>query len=209
MMRKTTRMRTGRKQAGQSMVELALLLPFLLLLLVATVEAGFALRDYLMLQSVNREGVRWAARTPPGEEYRAHFYDEGIPGVFDRIRIAADKAGLRAEDVNIVFSHIYILDGSPEIHQEVFPPGFEYPSTSYDDRMSQRAQDNADKAASVNAMRLAEGYEPLSNELVVIETFYRHETVWGFDIVGPFGKDWTMYALSTMRLIGTGRVGEE
>jgi hypothetical protein len=208
MMRKTTRMRTGRKQAGQSMVELALLLPFLLLLLVATVEAGFALRDYLMLQSVNREGVRWAARTPPGEEYRAHFYAEGIPGVFDRIRIAADKAGLRAEDVNIVFTHIYIQDGSPEIYQEVFPPDFMYPSAVYEDRMSQRAQDNADKAASVNAMRLAEGYEPLSNEVIVIETFYRHETVWGFDIVGPFGEDWTMYALSTMRLIGTGRVGD-
>jgi hypothetical protein len=107
-----------------------------------------------------------------------------------------------------VFTHIYILDGSPEIFQEVFPAGFEYPSTIYDDRMSQRAQDNADKAASVNAMRLAEGYEPLSNEVIVIETFYNHETVWGFDIVGPFGEDWTMYALSTMRLIGTGRVGE-
>ena len=209
MMRNTTGMRTGRKQAGQSMVELALLLPFLLLLLVATVEAGFALRDYLMLQSVNREGVRWAARTPPGEEYREHFYDEGIPGVFDRIRIAADNAGLRAEDVNVVFTHIYILDGDPEIYQEVFPPGFMYPSTSYDDRMSDLAQENADKAASVNAIRLEEGYEPLSNEVIVIETFYRHETVWGFDIVGPFGEDWTMYALSTMRLIGTGRLGEE
>ena len=208
-MSKTTGMRTERKQAGQSMVELALLLPFLLLLLVATVEAGFALRDYLTLQSVNREGVRWAARTPPGAEYREHFYEEGISGVFDRIRIAADEAGLRAEDVNIVFTHIYIQDDSAEIHQEVFPPGFVYPSATYDDRMSDLAQDNADKAASVNAMRLAEGYEPLSNELVVIETFYRHETVWGFDIVGPFGEDWTMYALSTMRLIGTGRVGDE
>ncbi len=208
-MSKTTGMRTERKQSGQSMVELALILPFLLLLLVATVEAGFALRDYLVLQSVNREGVRWAARTPPGEEYRAHFYDEGIAGVFDRIRIAADSAGLRAEDVNVVFTHIYIRDDSPVIYQEMSPPSFVYPSTTYDDRMSDLAQDNADKAASVNAMRLAAGYEPLSNEVIVIETFYRHETVWGFDIVGPFGEDWTMYALSTMRLIGTGRLGEE
>jgi hypothetical protein len=212
-MRDTKGIRTERKQAGQSMVELALLLPFLLLLLVATVEAGFALRDYLMLQSVNREGVRWAARTPPGEEYRDHFYDEGIGGVFDRIHIAADNAGLRAADVNIVFTHIYILDdGSAGIHQEVFPPGFVYPSRpspTYEERMSQRAQDNADKAASVNATRVAAGYEPLSNEVIVIETFYRHETLWGIDIVGPFGEDWTMYALSTMRLIGTGRSSEE
>ena len=209
MMRKTTEMRTERKQAGQSMVELALLLPFLLLLLVATVEAGFAMRDYLMLQSVNREGVRWAARTPPGEEYRGHFYDVGISGVFDRIRIAAQEAGLRAEDVNIVFTHIYVDGGDSVMHQEVFPPSFAYPSGDYLDRMTQRAEDNAAKAASVNAMREAEGYEPLSNEVIVIETFYKHETVWGFDIVGPFGEDWTMYALSTMRLIGTGRLGEE
>jgi hypothetical protein len=208
MMGKTTGIKTGRKQAGQSMVELALVLPFLLLLLVATVEAGFALRDYLTLQSVNREGVRWAARTPPGEEYRAHFHDEGISGVDGRIRIAAERAGLREEEINIVFTHIY-LDGDDYVmHQEMFPPGFPYP-TNYANKMTERAEDNRDKAASVNATRVEAGYEPLSNELIVVETFYRHETLWGFDIVGPFGEDFTMYALSTMRLIGTGRLGED
>ena len=111
--------------------------------------------------------------------------------------------------VNIVLTHIYIQDDSPEIYQATFPVGFEYPSASYGQRMSELAQDNADKAATVNAMRQAGEYEQLSNEVIVIETFYRHETVWGFDIVGPFGEDWTMYALSTMRLIGTGRTGEE
>jgi hypothetical protein len=45
----------------------------------------------------------------------------------------------------------------------------------------------------------------LENELVVVELFYRHETLWGMDIVGPFGADWTMYAQSSMRMIGTGR----
>jgi hypothetical protein len=54
-------------------------------------------------------------------------------------------------------------------------------------------------------MREGAGYEAWDNEVVVVEVFYRHETLWGFDIVGPFGADFTMYAQSSMRMIGTGR----
>jgi hypothetical protein len=67
------------------------------------------------------------------------------------------------------------------------------------------ADDNLAKYTQINALRGASGYEALENELVVVELFYRHETLWGMDIVGPFGADWTMYAQSSMRMIGTGR----
>jgi hypothetical protein len=198
------------------LLELALILPFLILLLVATVEAGFALRDYLMVQSANREGVRWAVRTPPGDEYREHFHSpEEVESVFNRILIAAEEGGLRSDDMSIVFTHIYIadenLDGDlePATFQATWPPGFDYPPGFEGAEVLDLSEDNATKAANINAARQSANYEPLWNELVVIEVFYRHETVWGFDIVGPFGEDWTMYARSSMRMVGTGRPADQ
>ena len=51
---------TGSK--GQSLVELALTLPVLLIMLLGLVEVGFALRAYLVLTNVSRETARLASR---------------------------------------------------------------------------------------------------------------------------------------------------
>ncbi len=47
---------------GQSLVELALALPLLLLMFAGLVEVGYALRNYLVVVNANREGTRFAAR---------------------------------------------------------------------------------------------------------------------------------------------------
>jgi hypothetical protein len=198
------------EKKGQSIVELALILPFIILLMIATVEAGFVLRDYLMVQSVNREGVRWAARTPPthGEEGRLEDFQEQVGEVFDRILSAAQDGGLRQEDVGIIVTHIYITsDGAPPAdppYPYVFqrPASFEMASNL---NVPALWADNQAQADQINSIRTSGVYEALDNELVIVEVFYRHETLWGFDIVGPFGEDFVMYAQSSMRLIGTGR----
>jgi hypothetical protein len=210
-MRGRTRVRP--KQDGQSMVELALILPFLLLLLVATVEAGFVLRDYLMVQAVNREGVRWAVRTPPteGDEQSLDFFAGETNEVFERIRVAAAEAGLRNDDLGIVLTHIYLVDSDgdhvyDQSESDVYasPPiaGFAI-GTRLD--VAALADHNFEKHAEISALREGSAYEALDDELVVVEVFYRHETLWGMDIVGPFGEDFVMYAQSSMRMIGTGR----
>ncbi|HDQ73264.1 MAG TPA: hypothetical protein ENN19_14400 [Chloroflexi bacterium] len=195
-------MGTENKKNGQSMVELALVLPFLILLLVATVEAGFAFRDYLILQSVNREGSRWAVRTAPGNvEY---FQSEVVHEIFGRVLNAADEAGLRTEDLDIIVTHVYIDDDGPA-YKSIASPGFDANNSRLN--LVSIAQDNADKAAQINAARIANDFAPLANEMVVVEVFYRHETVWGFERfnVGPLSEDWIMHAHSSMRLVGTGR----
>jgi TadE-like protein len=53
--------RTERRQ-GQSMVELALALPLLVVLFVGLVEVVFIVRTYLVLLEASREGVRLGAR---------------------------------------------------------------------------------------------------------------------------------------------------
>ncbi len=204
------------KENGQSIVELTLVLPFIFLLLVAVVEAGFALRDYVMVQSVNREGVRWAVRTPPtgGDPTAVTLFAGEAGKAFDRIIVAADNAGLREEDVNIILTHIYLIDTSvpldgiydqPAFDTYVYPTGFDVGSSQVD--VATLANDNFEKYTQINNLRGSAAYDALDNELVVVEVFYRHETLWGIDIVGPFGADWTMYANSSMRRIGTGRSG--
>lgn len=53
-----------RQEQAQSLVELALLLPFLLLLVLGTVEIGRSFRTYITLNNAAREGAIWLARYP-------------------------------------------------------------------------------------------------------------------------------------------------
>lgn len=54
--------RLRKQKRGQSLVEFTLVLPFLLLLALGLVEAGFAMYHYLLVANSNREGVRLASR---------------------------------------------------------------------------------------------------------------------------------------------------
>jgi len=48
--------------AGQSLVEMAIITPLLLLMFIGVLEVGWALRGYLVLVNANREATRFAAR---------------------------------------------------------------------------------------------------------------------------------------------------
>ncbi len=50
---------------GQSIVELALILPFLVLITVGTMELGFYIYTYSELENATRRASEWASETPP------------------------------------------------------------------------------------------------------------------------------------------------
>jgi Flp pilus assembly protein TadG len=54
----------GRKQQGQSIVEMAIILPVLALILVAVVDASRAFDAYIVLTNAAREGARFASLQP-------------------------------------------------------------------------------------------------------------------------------------------------
>jgi Flp pilus assembly protein TadG len=71
-------------ERGQSLVELALSLPLLLLILLGTVDLGRAFFDYVELRNAAREGAGYGARRP-----------EDRPGIEERVRrhgVPADAA---------------------------------------------------------------------------------------------------------------------
>jgi hypothetical protein len=72
-----------RGNRGQSLVELALTLPLLLLMFAGLIEIGAALRNYLVVVNANREGTRFAARG------RWFDSDEEVDFIFRRVVAAA------------------------------------------------------------------------------------------------------------------------
>ena len=55
--------RITNNERGQSLVEMAIITPILILLFLGVFEVGWALRGYLVLANVNRETVRFSVKS--------------------------------------------------------------------------------------------------------------------------------------------------
>jgi Flp pilus assembly protein TadG len=70
----------GDPQRGQSTVELALLLPVVVVLLLAVLQVGLVARDVVLVTHAAREAARAAATDPqPGAARRAALDASGLP----------------------------------------------------------------------------------------------------------------------------------
>ena len=68
------------KQRGQSLVEMAIATPLLIIMLIGVFEVGWAIRGYLVLSNVNREAVRFAVKVA---QHRGHVSDLDLQAVRD------------------------------------------------------------------------------------------------------------------------------
>jgi len=80
-------------ERGQSLVELALVLPLLLLLVVGIIDFGRAYNNYIIITNAAREGARAASHFPDQPEY-----------VKTVVRQEAADSGLDAEAISITIS---------------------------------------------------------------------------------------------------------
>lgn len=83
-MPKAVHMKRSRREGGQALVELALVLPIFLMLLLGIVQFGTVVRDYIALTDATRVGARQAsvARSIQPES-------DSIPNVVARVQKAA------------------------------------------------------------------------------------------------------------------------
>ncbi|HXF60975.1 MAG TPA: TadE/TadG family type IV pilus assembly protein [Caldilineaceae bacterium] len=75
-------------EAGQSLVELALTLPMLLLLVLGTVDLGLGFKTYIALTNAAREGVRWISIHP-----------DDPAGALARVNAETERIGLLYGDI--------------------------------------------------------------------------------------------------------------
>lgn len=177
---------------GQSLVELALTLPILLILLLGLVELGFALRAYLVLVNVSRETARYASRGAyqPDEIFRiaGSSFSGQLPVRF------ADQAKPNAE---VIITYFFIpYDDEPQQRAgcpTCVPPvsaGCEecatYEITTTGTLTSPSRIDVDDKLQEFRVQNdkynqeLGENFKdsaPVAHNVAIVEIFYYHKQV--------------------------------
>jgi len=90
----------SRREKGQSLVELAIILPFLLMILLGIIDFGRVFYAYVTITNASREGARYGSLHPL-------WIDEGISAnpnnvKFHVIQEAANTVGILPEDITVI-----------------------------------------------------------------------------------------------------------
>ena len=181
---------------GQSMVELALVLPFLLLFAVGLTEVGFTMFDYMRLANANREGVRLASRGPRYDDeavmdrvVASGGMDEGNGGVFEPYFDTDDN-------LCVIVTRVPAEDGS-QFSRSVrgtLPPSYEPLNIDLIE------QENDEVNTEINELRADEGYAIHSNKLIIVETYLEHDLILSYPDILPLPNPVPLYFRSTMRV---------
>jgi hypothetical protein len=205
------------KQSGQSIVEFAIILPFLLLLIIGMVETAFALRSYLYVTTACREGIRFAARGRYTDADTARWMlasggytrlnNQQVPFfrttdpepntgiIITRIPIQAN--GNIGQQVRYITGTITLVSGDDVST---------VPLSENDSRVAREVNiaRHRDETIAINQQRVAQGYEALDNQVVVVEVFYAHRTLWNYEPLG-FPRVLNLYSRSVMRVVSDAR----
>jgi len=211
-------MKDLKSDRGQSLLELAVILPVLLALLFITAEVGFALRNYILVSNANRVACRFAAQG----RYDDQAVAERVVNSGGTVVQGEETVPfLRIEGVNpntgVIITHVWmdsagnyddfvvscenIKAGSYcSVAFGVIPDG-EGGMRDIDaagDSKVQRAQiaaHHSDVTKEINDLRQAAGLDETDNHIVVVETFFRHQ-----GLTPSFWSTYAMYAQAEMRV---------
>lgn len=111
--RSTAQAKDGRSSKGQSVVELALMLPILVLMLAAIVDLGRIYYAYITVVNVAREGVRYAAANPPRPSCDPGLDTFHLDQIEDRARKEAENARINVAQLRILVQCDSSLHESP------------------------------------------------------------------------------------------------
>jgi hypothetical protein len=202
-------MKRKQGERGQGLVEMAIMLPILLLLLIGIMEIGYGLRDYLIVLNASREGCRYAARG----RYSDQRVSERVVSAGGVARLGdppTDVPFLRPvgtqRNSGIIITHVtfdsagQVISFTRSVSGVVPIDGGVRPiNPASDSRVSMAAMVDTQGTATAqaNALRAAAGFEEALNDVVVVEVFFAHPTLWGASLVP---SPWPMHAMTEMRV---------
>lgn len=96
-----------RDERAQSTVELALVLPVLLLVMAAVCQLGLALNCYMVVTSAGRDGARRAAETNDPDAARKAALDSaaGLPGERPQVEVAFPEGRDKGSAAKVTVSY--------------------------------------------------------------------------------------------------------
>jgi hypothetical protein len=203
-------------ERGQGLLELAVILPVLLILLMGLVEIGYALRDYLVVVNASREGCRFAARGRYSDEdiVERAVTAGGIVRLGEPLRdvqfLRTSSIGDIAPNTAVIVTNIPTDSFGEPISITVQASGVFLPEGAE----VERAVEPMDSAVSpaqivdrhrpvtqgISAAREDAGYERLGNHIVVVEVFFMHRPLWNNSFV-LLPDPIRMYAQTEMRVV--------
>ena len=192
------RERVARSASGQSLVELTLALPVLLILFLGLIELAMALRAYLVLVNANREAARFASRGTFTDEQIAERALISFSG-----QLPVNTVG-PASNTGIIVTRFHVSDdptAAATFETPIYATGtLTYTSKIspelYAIRLKNRNDDfNADLVAShPDAVRSV-------HDVVFVEVFYYHHQVLRATIVEwIFPEPIVLYSRTMMRV---------
>jgi hypothetical protein len=215
-------MKEGKKERGQSLVEMVMVLPVLLIFLIGVAEMGSALRNYLIVVNSSREGCRFAAR--------GYFSDELIG---ERVVVAGGsiRAGdfvtstesipfLRthnydeyAANAGVIVTHIVVSSTGTVLSRTQWYTGVVLAEGGAITETVLIAGDNSqldigeittrhvDSTKKISDIRAAAMVAERENHTVVVEVFFLHPLLLDLPLV-PLPNPIQMYASTEMRIWG-------
>jgi hypothetical protein len=158
----------NQRERGQSLAELALVLPLLLMILVGMVEVGWAMRAHLTVTTASREGARFASRRVfEYEEIQEVVYVAmlSLHPIFDG---PDANATIIVTKVQIDAEGNWSIDGGAPYVTGTLGVSSQVPAGTYE-------QIAADNVVFNEAHTTIES----ENNVVVVEVFYDHDMLLG------------------------------
>jgi hypothetical protein len=162
-------------ESGQSVAELALVMPLLLMILIAMVEVGWAMRSHLIVSTASREAARFAARRVFDYPEIAEVAEVALLYLNPVYEGTDANATIIITKVQIDAEGNWSKDGGQPYVKGDLPVATRMDDATYE----QIAADNV-------VFNAAHSGIDSENNVVVVEVFYDHELLLGSRIVG----DW-------------------
>lgn len=167
---------------GQSLVEMALILPVLILLFLGLIELGLMMRAYLVVVNANREGARLAGRGVYTDEqiagYTLNAFSDQLPArtvnnptvgiIITRLKVEVETDGSHTsswEDPAYVTGTLQT--GDPETDERIL-------NELLIDPVEELARLEAETIAINEGLSKEEGAVATDHSMVVVEVLYQH-----------------------------------
>lgn len=166
------------REKGQALVEMALMLPFLLILIVGMVELGVVLQRQMIVVNAAREGARFGAFGASPEAIHAQT-----------LLAASQMLEFNENNATIVVILAEVNKPGTNFNKwEQYPKQSAAPHITKSDVFAQLSQEG-------NAGGL---------RLVIVDIVYRHESMLGLPIVGALAGKIPIGSWTVMRVHGKG-----
>lgn len=186
--------RPGRHERGQSLIELALAFPILLILFLGLIEVALAMRAKLVLTNANREAARLASRGTFTDEEVAERALIAFAG-----QLPVETQGAEA-NTGIIVTRFHTPPGAAEAtyHTPIYVTGTLTYTTGGGEVRTTPSQIDPD--AYKDQLQEDNAAYLTANDVVVVETYYHHYQVLNAPLIDQLPQPIILYVRTVMRI---------